>query len=821
MSLLPQASGRPEPSVKAALQSTIKPVIHPEISEVHPEYAESYTGEPDEDIPEPSQEEDFLPIATTSPVYDRESVSRTSSIDHAAPEASRRLTYNTYVGTTTRDRKWIGIPPLYHHEDPYNRPHLRLAMRPRDQDLDNGGVGTRCELYDNGRWPAPRRDLQSDFESETDEDYVLDSDPAWKQMPAHLLPFVPYIEKPTDTTSASTLPGRCKHIRVETIQKWLQSCETLHGSRCYTGNPSDHEVQLVRPMYLIDVKQSCLVEAPTSGRYVALSYVWGKSDPAACTTTANLEELSKPSGLADMAVPIPRTVLDAMQLVEHLGEHFLWCDRYCIVQDDNEAKYRQLATMGKIYAGAFFTLVAAQNNDAAAGLSGSQRSMLLNSSANSKHNFAADPQRSGPTGDKIMLDQAIGLMRTKWFSRGWTFQENHFSRRKLVFQDDTVNWECCNASWHEAQDMSVVLNQSHGAIKGHTEIPASMPLNSFDRPTWPDMLRYARLVSLFNERDLTFPEDIFDAFAGCLQHLSSAFPGGFVSGLPVLCFDAALLWQPWTPFSRRQSKKTDYDAILPSWSWGGWDGILQSEAWRSAANYQYVNDATQQCSWKTISTVQWYYSENATSERLPINVPPETAQPILAQSSAVELPPGWSSAPAANDKDVTVFHHSSNPSQAFRYPIPICDPQGPLQPVINARYLHCTTNRAYLKPGKPLPRWASNCTAISLKTSFGRWAGVLRLPCRDYEVDRFLFGAKDRVELIEISAGSVLDQKVEERSFDEWNAPKCPRHKGVYEFVNVLWIEWEGGVAYRKALGRVKKSAWGRLRKERVEITLG
>lgn len=801
----------------------------PHISEVQsdepvqedPMYADAYTGEPDGDVPELSQDDDFLGIAMSSPVYGKNSASRSSSKDIAIPEASRRLTYNTYSGNGSRDRNWIGIPPLYHHEDPYARPHLRLSTRPRDPDLDAQGVGTRCELYDNGKWPLPRRDLQSDFESETEEDYVSESDPAWKQMPAHLLPFVPYVEKPTDKTSASTLPGRNKHVHIETIHKWLQSCESLHGSRCYTDASCDDKTQLARPLYLIDVKRFCLVEAPASGRYVALSYVWGKSDPAACTTTSNLADVSKPGGLGDQGVAIPRTVLDAMQLVERLGEFFLWCDRYCILQDDSDAKYKQLATMGKVYANAFFTLVAAQNNDAAEGLYGSQRPILLDRAATSKHKFAADPQKPSPTGDKIMLDQAIGLMRTKWFSRGWTFQENHFSRRKLVFQDDTVNWECCNAAWHEAQDMSVVLDRSHSSVEDLPEISSSIPLNSLDRPSWPDMLRYARLVSLFNERDLTFPEDIFDAFAGCLQHLSSAFPGGFVSGLPVMCFDAALLWQPWTPSSRRLRRKSGYDAILPSWSWGGWEGILQSEAWRSAANYQYVKDAAQQCSWKTVSTVQWYYSEHTTSERHSINVPQQTAQPDLTTSSAVELLLGWSCAPVANDKDTKIFHHPCDPAQAFRYPIPICDPHGPLQPVVNARYLHCTTNRAFLKPDKALPRWASNCAAISLKTTFGRWAGVLRLPCRDYEVDRFMKQASGRVELLEISAGAVENQKVEERSFDEWNASKCPRHKGLYEFVNVLWIEWEGGVAYRKALGRVKKSAWSRLKKERVEITLG
>lgn len=29
-----------------------------------------------------------------------------------------------------------------------------------------------------------------------------------------------------------------------------------------------------------------------------------------------------------------------------------------------------------------------------------------------------------------------------------------------------------------------------------------------------------------------------------------------------------------------------------------------------------------------------------------------------------------------------------------------------------------------------------------------------------------------------------------------------------FEFYNVLWIEWHGGIAYRKALDRVVKPVW-------------
>jgi hypothetical protein len=80
-------------------------------------------------------------------------------------------------------------------------------------------------------------------------------------------------------------------------------------------------------------------------------------------------------------------------------------------------------------------------------------------------------------------------------------------------------------------------------------IPSSLATKAFAPSTglkltpWPDMLRYTRLTSLFSERDLTFPQDVLGTFAGSHRHLSRVFPGSFVSSMPAMYFDAALLWQ--------------------------------------------------------------------------------------------------------------------------------------------------------------------------------------------------------------------------------------------------------------------------------------
>jgi hypothetical protein len=56
---------------------------------------------------------------------------------------------------------------------------------------------------------------------------------------------------------------------------------------------------------------------------------------------------------------------------------------------------------------------------------------------------------------------------------------------------------------------------------------------------------------------------------------------------------------------------------------------------------------------------------------------------------------------------------------------------------------------------------------------------------------------------------------------DEYEMEEKPNEGERYEFVNVLWISSDGGVARREALGRVAKIYWERLGARIVDIVLG
>lgn len=276
------------------------------------------------------------------------------------------------------------------------------------------------------------------------------------------------------------------------------------------------------------------------------------------------------------SVILAKTVSDAIHLVGQLGERFLWVDKLCIVQDEVSSKKIQLDAIAAIYASSLLTIVSAQGDSDGEGLYGSLSARNI-------------PKGNIESPEQVTRKSAWQLLGTVWYSRGWTFQENLFARRKLIFHHDTVHWECHCISWHEIQGAVHVFGQM--SCEG---VPPILTVGGSNTMLWPNMHRFARLVSMYNLRQLTFPEDALHAFASTLFGLSSVFKGGFLSGLPDITFDAVLIWQPYNPLTRRVPLTSSQSAVLPSWSWVGWSGDLHSESWRSA--YDYMRKNPNECS---------------------------------------------------------------------------------------------------------------------------------------------------------------------------------------------------------------------------------
>jgi hypothetical protein len=111
---------------------------------------------------------------------------------------------------------------------------------------------------------------------------------------------------------------------------------------------------------VIDCAQRMVVEAVAGAKYVALSYLWGKSGISATETSATAS-----SGLL---FHIPATIEDSMVVCLEIGFRYLWVDKVCIPQDDVEERRRQINQMDAIYGGASLTIIAGAGGDPSYGL---------------------------------------------------------------------------------------------------------------------------------------------------------------------------------------------------------------------------------------------------------------------------------------------------------------------------------------------------------------------------------------------------------------------------------------------------------------------
>lgn len=588
------------------------------------------------------------------------------------------------------------------------------------------------------------------------------------------------------------------------LQRWLTFCDENHGGECHSL-PIRHESVSTRPRYLIDVAQGCLVESRGDERYFALSYVWGAQQDAGMATKENIDSLKQEGAITvrNATFRLPRTVEDAIQLTELLGERFLWIDRLCIIQDDLANWHSQIKKMGSIYANAYCTFVASGGSDADHGIPGlSQHSgprQLLQ-----RHIKFSSLQM-------IQIHHSNPTDTSTWIKRGWTFQELQLSRRAIFFNND-VRWICHQSEWEEE-----VLAEPEGisskipSCRGHDLVPLSVE-------PWPDFSQWWHLMCSYSPRCFQFESDAGAAFAGIEEILGRSFPGGFCFGMPEFYFDIALLWWPQDPQQRR-SPRSHGSSYLPSWSFLGWKGgrITGNRPfaceWLTILETEY---GPRSCSPSSIvPKVNWIQKGPCGQERRIRNDYHIWKRSQDQQSPEAQANLGWRKEGIGD-----AWVHASIPNVVFRYPVPFG--------------FQTVTDEYHTKPGSLWLRSQSTsfiisnkiytpCSLIStcfwteLVTHAGKWAGMLHLNTN--ETREVPNGAK--CELVALSCGSVSNKDEHAQIWiEEWNLDDRPRESEKYEFYNVMWIKREGTYVVRENIGRVEKSVWDCQELQEIDVEL-
>lgn len=643
-------------------------------------------------------------------------------------------------------------------------------------------------------------------------------------------------------------------IDMNAVRKWIERCDTWHVGCCHLVKDVDplplSRAQL-SSMKLADTERSCIVAAASSHRYIALSYVWGGANLLQ-TTKANLAELENEGGIN--AGHLPRTISDAMKLVRLLGKRYLWVDCLCIVQDDGEVKHSQIQNMAAIYANAYLTVIAADGSNADAGLPGLE-------GGTSCRNVNQQIVEFIP-GNRLQLKKDMNRTTLPvWEERGWTFQEQIYSRRSLTFSNQRIFWDCQCSHWEEEEIQR--KDPEEDLIDYKTSFGKHMFGDGFRFKSWPDLEDYGNLVDEYSRRQFTFQQDVLFAFTGITSMLSQSWEGGFLYGLPEMFFDIALLWQPFDQVQRKRAPQSPDQPQLPSWSWIGWTEGISCRAFMF--NGVTKGSFARRDEGHAVDTiVQWHKSLQRSEGLTPIT---NSWQKYARKTSETSkpLPSGWSRHDSSDDQvskvTTTFFRHSLYGDTDFYYPIPVPTQVEESRPWDWSPILRFRTNRAWFRLGKQSPydydKRIHSCYIATVVDATGRWAGVIRLnrhyasnfvdhsnnlltgsdgtsendylernQAMDNSIDKPMdsYCSEDvTCELIAISAGSVPNDAREGIStqMDEWDVEERPKTAPGYEYYNVLWIERQGGIAYRKALGRIYKPVWEQQDLEMVDIKLG
>jgi hypothetical protein len=345
--------------------------------------------------------------------------------------------------------------------------------------------------------------------------------------------------------------------------KWVRLCYEKHEGTC-----GEKLEQFVPGLKVIDCISREICVATQGNPYVALSYVWGPPSSVSHNLTGKVPQT------------FPRTIEDAMVVAKRLGIPHLWVDRYCIDQNSQKEKHIMISNMNNIYSGAAVTIIAAVGSDPQYGLPGISTTARYGTSIDTfSHGSLLSWKRHGDSD----IDQS------HWGARGWTYQEMLLSRRRLVFTDSEMLFQCCSSQFQERLNITApsdpipnignvafpdIDGVNYDSTKLHTRAFAmknAFPMNGIGESAEEI---YSRIEE-YTSRKLSYPGDILNAFNGIfsaydrsMQEYESHF-----WGVPILRKHSEFKLHQWTQsyiagLAWYVPKHCDRrPGLWPSWSW--------------------------------------------------------------------------------------------------------------------------------------------------------------------------------------------------------------------------------------------------------------
>ncbi|KAI0404391.1 HET-domain-containing protein [Xylaria palmicola] len=546
---------------------------------------------------------------------------------------------------------------------------------------------------------------------------------------------------------------KSKPLCMGPITSSLADCESCHECSL---DISDEEMDRLFLLRAIDVNQMSITSILPTTKYVALSYVWG-GIPAPNLLQSNKEEFMRPGGLEAHQDKIPATIRDAIVLVRKMNLQYLWVDAMCLVQDDREDMMVGINAMSIIYEHSYFTIIAADGLNANAGLPGICQRKVIQVAAEILPGLSL--VGIPPIGD---------LLEISYYSkRAWTFQEFHLSRRKLIFHNNMVYYQCLKGSWSEDIEGQPIESR----IRQRALVPTRVNKLLFE---------FRLIIDEYALRNAFFEHDIVNALASVYYKMLGREYEAHLFGIPIAVFDSFLCFYAKETNMRFLERRQG----LPSWAWSGWRGSFD---WASKSDDDDELRWNADCTW-----IIWYI-----------------------RNSSGSLSPIW-------DLPTKRGRNGSTTSTEQLHGKRVAKIQGfsaDTLPTVPSRFVPDTFHWKY----SPLQFWSfSAFFRIRVDTEGENYVNSLRfMDCkvvqRVFGLDEKYFGFvqvdkesskcdHDNAELIVISESAGLHSHDYAAFYRNKYDAKAETHPNGYWY-NVLYVEEKLGIAERRGFGQVNCEA--------------
>lgn len=348
------------------------------------------------------------------------------------------------------------------------------------------------------------------------------------------------------------------------VNHWLRDCEQNHEHCDFPANPP-------LPTRVIDVG-SCTelqlvhlhASKGQSGRYIALSHIWGKTETLR-TTTDTITERMQGIVLSEM----PTSFRDAVIVTRRLGIQYLWIDSLCILQDSATDWENEAMKMGEVYRNSVLTISASSATNSHVGF-------LI--ARNPSDQLTCDLKHlvtDGGDGERVQVVWPAPVTGDNHINvRGWTLQELVLSPRVLHYTilRDRINgqmiWQCQTHTEAENGSRTSIIGVLSQKIKQVLKIVAKdSRLITTVYKCWYYLARQ------YSHRRLSYATDKLPALSGLAAEFRNFTGDSYLAGLWRGDLVGGLLWAASTTDRLRRTK--EYRA--PSWSWASVEGEIYYE----------------------------------------------------------------------------------------------------------------------------------------------------------------------------------------------------------------------------------------------------